>query len=392
MAALVLAMGETGLGVAKCLGRRGIEVYGADFCNDAVGFSSKYCRQKLNTENPVKYPEECLKSLISFGRNLSNKAVLMPASDAYVTFLSRYRDELEPYFLFNIPSVETLGIIVDKSRQYDIAQRLGIQIPKTFSPLDMNDLAQLAVTLTYPVFVKGTNSPQWAQHMGTKKGFVAESPSELMKIYNEILQKELRAIIQEIVIGPNTNHYKVCAYYSQKRELLAIFCTQKIRQFPVDFGVGTYMRSTYDESLINLGCKLFEGLDYTGIGSIEFKKDDRDGEFKLMELNPRFWQQNIQATIAGVDFPFINYLDCMGIAMNPSLEFKTDINYVDVIMDLMSYLNHKHDGGRHLFQWACSVLRANSFAYISADDLWTSLSYARFLGRKGLMKMTDVFK
>ena len=39
--------------------------------------------------------------------------------------------------------------------------------------------------------------------------------------------------------------------------------------------------------------------------SIEFKKDERDGVFKLLEINPRIWGYNYLATRAGIDFPYL---------------------------------------------------------------------------------------
>jgi predicted ATP-grasp superfamily ATP-dependent carboligase len=40
---------------------------------------------------------------------------------------------------------------------------------------------------------------------------------------------------------------------------------------------------------------------------VEFKKDQRDGRFKLMEINPRFWGSLNLAIQSGVDFPYLFY-------------------------------------------------------------------------------------
>jgi predicted ATP-grasp superfamily ATP-dependent carboligase len=121
--------------------------------------------------------------------------------------------------------------------------------------------------------------------------------------------------------------------------------------------------------LIALGRKLFEGMGYNGVGSIEFKKDDRDGQYKLIELNPRFWQQNIQATYAGVNFPYINYLDCIGEKIDPVLSFKEDIRFWDAYPDVQSFLANRKRGDVSFFEWFKSILSADCHAHFAWDEL-----------------------
>jgi len=42
---------------------------------------------------------------------------------------------------------------------------------------------------------------------------------------------------------------------------------------------------------------------------VEFKRDPRDGKFKLMEINPRLWQWHGLAAACGIDLPRIAYAD-----------------------------------------------------------------------------------
>jgi predicted ATP-grasp superfamily ATP-dependent carboligase len=129
------------------------------------------------------------------------------------------------------------------------------------------------------------------------------------------------------------------------------------------------MTSRNVPALVELGRRFFEGLNYTGVGSIEFKKDDKDGTFKLIELNPRLWQQNIQATYAGVNFAYINYLDCIGEMVEPSLHFRENVRYVDRIQDFRSFLGNRQRGDVSIYQWLTSVYKADCFAYFAWDDM-----------------------
>jgi len=118
--------------------------------------------------------------------------------------------------------------------------------------------------------MKGASSYHWQLEF-QNKGIIINSFDDLVLYYEMASSKNLKVVIQEFIKGPNTNHYKVSAYYSRQHELLGIFTTQKIRQYPVNFGIGTYLVSGYHPEVISLGQKLFEGFGYTGLGSIEFK-------------------------------------------------------------------------------------------------------------------------
>lgn len=363
--AIVLNLDSNGLGVLRSLGREEIEVWGIDFRKDAVGYYSKFCRKKFNFSNPAKEPEKLLTELIELGKNLPYKAVLLPTADYYVIFLSKYENELKEYFSFNIPSKEILDSIVDKKKQYDWASKLGIPIAKSFLPKSLNDLEE--IDIKYPVIIKGLNSSKWSE-VFNQKGFKANNFDELRQHLKVVFDKNILPIIQEIVIGPNKNHYKVSAYYNKERKPLAIFSTQKQRQFPGEFGVGTYMVSKKMPELIDLAKRFFEGIGFTGVGSIEFKFDERDGKFKLIELNPRLWQQNIQATYAGINFPLINYLDCVGEKIESIETFKEEVVWLDAIQDFQSFLYNYKNKQIKFLEWIKSLIKTNCFAYFAWDD------------------------
>ena len=51
------------------------------------------------------------------------------------------------------------------------------------------------------------------------------------------------------------------------------------------------------------GCGCCARFGFHGVSQVEFKRDPRDGRFKLMEINPRLWQWHGLAAACGVDLP-----------------------------------------------------------------------------------------
>src|SRR5665811_136145 len=128
--AFVLNVSLAGLGAIRSLGRAGVRVIGLDPDPDHSGFVSKYCDAR-QCPHPVHEPERLAEFLVDAGRKLDQPGVLSPASDAFVLFVSRYRDELRPYFRFSLPSPEVMEATVDKRKLYELADRVGYDYADT---------------------------------------------------------------------------------------------------------------------------------------------------------------------------------------------------------------------------------------------------------------------
>ena len=58
-----------------------------------------------------------------------------------------------------------------------------------------------------------------------------------------------------------------------------------------------------------VGERFLSLIDYSGVGEVEFMRDPRDGVYKLLEVNPRFWGWHSLAIAAGIDLPYLWYRD-----------------------------------------------------------------------------------
>lgn len=366
--AFVLGLFDTGLGAIRSLGRRGISIIGIDSDPEMPGFKSKYCKAKL-CPDPVHKPEELAEFLLKEGRKLEYPGIIIPASDAFVLFLSRFRNDLRAHFNFILPPVDVLEAIINKRLQYEMAEKIGIPYSKTFYPETLKDVEQIQKDIEYPAFIKPYCGHLWRDKFGgTHKGFKVHNAKELKDRYVEILPTGLQAMVQSIILGPNINHFKVNVYIGKAGKPLAIFTLRKVRQYPTEFGVGTMVESIHYPELADLGLKFFKGIGYRGIGSIEFKKDDRDGKLKMIELNPRLWQQNSHPTACGINFPILQYLDLTGQNPLPQMEFEEGIKWWDALADFESFWEYFRQGKLSPAKWIRSWKGINSFATFALDD------------------------
>lgn len=82
---------------------------------------------------------------------------------------------------------------------------------------------------------------------------------------------------------------------------------KRIRELYTMGGPSTCAISVYDPKLLDYGLKILGALNWHGIAMVEFKKDSKDGTFKLMEINPKFWGSLDLAIASGIDFPYLLY-------------------------------------------------------------------------------------
>ena len=366
-AALILGMFETGLGVGRSLGKEGIKVYGLDFKKD-IGFYSTYIKANL-CPHPISDEEALLENLIVFSKSQTHKPALFVTSDDFLNFVAKFSVELKPYYLFNLPSSELINQISDKYKQFLLASNAGISLPATYKISSVANLEIILNELVFPVFIKALDVNIWRKLIGgTTKGFVVNDQSELKEKIALLVNKGLEIILQEIISGPDTQHFKYCTYIGVDGRILLEFTLRKIRQNPIRFGVGAVVESISYPELINEGRKLIQNIRYQGVGSAEFKLDTRDGKLKLIELNPRYWQQNSLATACGMNFPLIDYLEITSQNPIAATDFKKNIKWVNRYMDFGSFIQYHKEGELTFREWRKSLSGKKVYPDFRWDD------------------------
>lgn len=354
--AIILGMSVNGLGVARSLGRQGIKVFALDSTPARQAMSTRYA-VCLNCPDARKDPQGLIQFLKALIKDNGSTAVLFPTSDMHNEFVHRYRRELEAFCKFAIPSVELMEKLLSKQGQHELALKYNVPIPRTYTPQNFNQVTDIAQKLHYPAIIKGLNTITWREKFGDQKAIVVKSPDELTAAYKVMFaNSSIETIIQEIIEGDDSRHFKICAYYDHEGKALLRFTLQKIRQYPCDFGIGSSVVSVWDREVANLGLMFMSEMGYRGVGSIEFKRDSRDNQLKMIEINPRLWAQNSLADACGQNFPLTVYLDLIGEKLEAKTCFREGVKWIAFKEDRASFLGYKRQGRMTWGQWLKSLL------------------------------------
>jgi predicted ATP-grasp superfamily ATP-dependent carboligase len=365
--ALVLGLSETGLGVGRSLGRRGIKVIGLDY-EKGIGTFSRYI-QAMICPHPIHEENKFISHIIHICSSDKSKPVLFITDDNFLNTISKNRALLHNNLLFILPEHRIIESILDKYQQYKIAQKSGTLLPKTYFPQNENEIYKVCDCLEYPAFIKGRDTTQWRPVFGAQKGFVANNREELIRVFKTTQRRKVDIIVQEIIKGPDKNHYKICVYISKDGRLLLSFTLQKVRQLPIRFGVGMSVQSIYLPELMNVGLEFFKNINYRGVGSVEFKLDETLSHFKMIELNPRYWQQNILADACGMNFPLMQYLDLTSQDPMSITQFKDEVKWINIFGDFRSFWHYRKSGEINFKEWVESLRGKIVLSDFAWDDI-----------------------
>jgi predicted ATP-grasp superfamily ATP-dependent carboligase len=369
---IVLGGGLTGLGLARVLGRRGIDIYLVVDKKDEVIFS-KYCR-KTFIASRMRCRQKVLKNLLkTIGRSLGRRAVVYPTSDLDALNLSELKEDLPDDYHFVVGDKEPVEILVNKSKFYRELDRHRIDYPVTFFPEGLEDVRRIGARLTYPVFIRPAISQLFNKIFSTEgKGFFANSLRELTDYYQLATRFGVEVMFQEIIPGPPSNSYQFEGYYNMQYRPTVLFARQRLRIWPPDFGNTTLCVSI---PLTKLGDKKNEINDfihkigYQGLMSAEFKKDARDGRLKFLEVNARAWWHFWLSAECGADIIFSSYLDAIGEKTEYIEDYETGLKSIYLLPDLMASASMFINGNLGFPEWVRSMYGITKSTVCPREDL-----------------------
>ena len=81
--------------------------------------------------------------------------------------------------------------------------------------------------------------------------------------------------------------------------------------------------------------KLVKSLDWKGVANIDIRYDVANKEFKILEINPRFWYTLDASVTAGVNFPYLYCIHSLGFNFEkPEYKFLKYLNASGVVKKL----------------------------------------------------------
>lgn len=369
--ALVVGGDHPGLGIARSLGRHGIPVYILDnqYC---ISSFSKYVRRVVKVDdllNERKTVDAVLEVGMRF--NLRNW-VLFPTRDETVAAFSRHRAELAEFFKVTTGEWSSVEWAWDKKKTYELAATLDIPCPKTFNPKNADDLPSLYSRL--PLAIKPAIKENFFYTTGAK-AWRANTVEQLNKFYDKATRqiRPEEVLVQEIIPGDGREQYSYCAFVRSGRPHCTL-TARRARQHPREFGrAASYVETVEVPVIEELSERFLKRINYHGLVEIEFKRDPRDGEYKLLDVNARPWGFHGIGSACGVDFPYLMFADQMGLSVE-QVRAKAGVGWLRLLTDIPTAISDLANGSLSIGAYLRSLRATRIEAVFSWEDPFPSLA------------------
>jgi len=307
--ALVLGCSLASLAVIRSLSRRGIPVACLCYGFKQPAASSRHVHRKFECPNPNDDEGGFIEYLLSLDAEWDG-GVVIPTDDASLVAASRYKVQLAKRYRVMAADWDMTRVFIEKRHTYEFADRHGLPCPKMRVARDEQEILTQACEVGFPCLLKPSVSHTFFNKFCAKM-LMVHNIEELRQAIEKLGDYDSELMICEFIPGDDTcgvNYNSYC----HGGEPLYEFTAQKLRLYPATIGFPTAVVSRRLPEVIAAGRQVMAAFGYSGFSCTEFKRDIRDGIFKLMEVNARHNHSGWLAVTSGMDFPYISYLFAIG--------------------------------------------------------------------------------
>ena len=256
------------------------------------------------------------------------KILLVSSNETYGEYIAKNKEDLKNKFYFNYPSVELQRTLVNKELFYKTYADSILDLPKTVY-FDCKTDTDIPDDLTYPIIVKPANVILF-KHItfkGKRKIYRLSTKEQLEEVIGYFKNSDYddTLIIQEYIPGDDSHLFDAVVYVGKdKKAKLSSFAQIGLQEHsPKMIGNAAVLINGYsqfsgvDEQIEKI-VRFLEDIGYQGFAEFDMKYDEREGKYKVMEINARQGRCSYYITPCGYNLIEVLYRD---LILGEEIEF-----------------------------------------------------------------------
>ncbi|HEX9537476.1 MAG TPA: hypothetical protein VGA04_04790 [Streptosporangiaceae bacterium] len=360
-------MHHGGLGAIRSLGRLGVPVYGVHEGPWAPAANSRYLQGRLFWPPPGDHSERIHTGLMQLAQRIGRPSVLITTDDAGAIFLAEHGDSLREWFLFPAPPADLPRRLAGKYSMYELCRKLNVPSPQATVPSSLDEARDFASRAGFPVIAKLTTP--WSHGGALRSTSIIHAAAELDEAYRACERASAGLMLQEYIPGGPGQDWFFHGYCGYGSVCRPAFTGVKDRSYPAHAGLTSLGHSALNIPLRDQVTGLLSELSYRGITDLDIRLDQRDGQYKLLDFNPRVGAQfRLFQDAAGLDVVRAAYLDLTGQAV-PEHEPVDGRRFLVENYDPIGALGYWRSGELGLKSWVASLRGVDEAAWFARDDL-----------------------
>lgn len=257
--------------------------------------------------------------------------VLIPISDFTVPFISKNKEEIERRFgvKCGVADYKQVYQVEDKSRFMAFCEANGVPHPKTKRLTD-DMLEETAAYVGFPALIK----PDYS--VGARGITRVNSLEELKERYPQIHSQYGECTLQELIENEEY-YYNVMLYRDKDGNYPAYAISKIVRMYPIHAGSSSCLITVENNDLLQICKDCLDKLNWVGMADFDVLQRLDNGEYKIIEINPRVPASLRAAAISGVNFPEVIAYDTMAEKV-PAQNYTPDKKLRYLGIDLMWFM------------------------------------------------------
>lgn len=361
--AIVLGGDQNALSVARNLARHGIEVVAVNYPYGAIRFSRHARYVRLGSDSS---PREWERFLLGEESDHLRGAVLLACADAAISIIIRHHAILSRKFLLEEPDPAMRRDLLDKFITYRRAQEAGVPTVGYWLITSREDLERWMEEYRFPLIMKALYPPH--ADLLKAKAILIRDRAELTEFFNTAARLGIHVVLMEYIPGGDDKSCSYHTYLDEHREPLFNLTNTVSRRFPLMSGEATYCTTAWIPDAAELGLRFFRHIGFRGLGMIQFKRDERDGELKIIEANARFVASDSLLARSGINLALIAYNRITGRPQAPVPDFEKSVVLCRPLMDSRAAWELHKRGELCFSDWIASLRRINQLPFFNWRD------------------------
>ncbi|WP_165423294.1 ATP-grasp domain-containing protein [Ktedonosporobacter rubrisoli] len=359
-------------------------------------FSSRWC-QHAYLAPEYEHDKESFLDYLKLLLSHTGARVLIASADGTLAVLREYRQELEALTYVALAKEAALEAAVNKTITLQIAQKLGLGIPRSVQISSVGEITEAIREIGLPAVIKPVESWLWGSDVqGELQGVrlisrLVTTPEEAREAIEEQTQFGGSALFQQFLAGRR----EAVNFMYANGEIYARFAQWARRTHPPLGGVSVYRQSIEIPSDIGEQAeKLVREIELEGYSEVEFRRDS-EGKPYLMEINPRLSASIEVAVRAGVDFPYLLYQWASGEKIDRVMDYRIGgwMRFLegDILTTIQALSQYGRPGvdspEQAIFDFMAAFFVPSGYDYVDGKDLlpvWTAMRDVAFRARQKL--------
>lgn len=339
-AVVVVGAHTMALGVVRALGEAGVPVFVLHYDARDMAHVSRYVVAEHRIPPPHLHEPEFIEALRRHAGRLGG-SMLLPVSDEATVAVARHKEALGRDFVVACPDWAVAQRFIEKRQTYALAAAAGVATPLTSVPSSLDEAREAGGRIGFPLLVKPSQSHLFYERFRRKMVEVRDM-AELLEQVGAAHLAGLEVMLQEIVPGADSEvvNYNAYAWGGQS---LVEFTARQLRKAPPRLGSPRVAVSEQIQAVIEPGRATLRALGFQGFACSEFKRDPRDGTYKILDVNGRHNLSSILAVRCGINFPLLHYRHLMFGELPEPGHFTKGLYWTDFFRDAGYSLRYLFD-------------------------------------------------